>query len=232
MRPIFRGQVAAPRQALQSKKPIQQLSSMRHVLASRALTPAFNQRQPTRLNRLPTIRSQTVSTKNGMHPLGFGPEWFDNGEAGLDTGARRRIAKAREDLTGHGQGVEASDSDIVAALSFGFWVSLLGKGGDLGTRNKASYHDTLWLPALRMAFLPAGGSLKRKQAYMPLYHLRAFRNRIAHHEPIFQRDLARDHKRILEVAGWISPVTAARIDHHSRVPELLARRNDAAELKF
>lgn len=152
------------------------------------------------------LQGLEVALRNAMHrelSRRFGTEWFDNREAGLDAGARRRIAKAREDLTEHGQRAEASDSDIVAALSFGFWVSLLGRGGDLGTGNKASYHDTLWLPALRTAFLPAaaGGGLQRKDAHVPLNHLRVFRNRIAHHEPIFRRDLARDHKRILEVAG-------------------------------
>ena len=30
--------------------------------------PAFDQGQPARLNGIPTIRLQTVFTKNGMHP--------------------------------------------------------------------------------------------------------------------------------------------------------------------
>lgn len=184
-----------------------------------------------------SLQGLEVALRNAMHrelSRRFGAEWFDNSEAGLNAGAQTRIAKAREDLKQRGRTVEASNSDIVAALSFGFWVSLLRKGGDLGTGRKADYDKTLWLPALRMAFLPAaaGGKLQRRQAHETLYRLNDFRNRIAHHEPIFQRDLARDHTRILEMAGWISPVTAAWIDHHSRVPELLARRNDAAELKF
>ena len=186
------------------------------------------------------LQGLEVALRNAMHrelSRRFGAGWFDNEEAGLDVGAREQIAKAQGDLERRGQGVEASD--IVAALSFGFWVSLLRKGGDLGTGHKADYDKTLWLTALRMAFLPAaaGGKLQRRQAHKTLNYLNNFRNRIAHHEPVFHRDLARDHKRILEVAGWISPVTAAWIYHHSRVPELLARwnlarRNDAGELKF
>ena len=41
----------------------------------------------------------------------------------------------------------------------------------------------------------------------PLDYLRTFRNRIAHHEPIFGRHLAADYTSILEVAGWICPDT-------------------------
>jgi hypothetical protein len=40
-----------------------------------------------------------------------------------------------------------------------------------------------------------------------LDYLRTFRNRIAHHEPIFGRHLAADYTSILEVAGWICPDT-------------------------
>lgn len=159
----------------------------------------------------------------------FGSKWFENEETGLDKWAQGRINAAKSDLDQKGNKCEASD--VVAALSFGFWVSLLGLGKRLVTGGKANYQMTLWLPALRMAF-PLRDRLTRKQAYIPLYHLRAFRNRIAHHEPIFQRDLASDYKSILEVTGWISPATAAWIEHHSRVPELLALRDDAREFKF
>lgn len=175
------------------------------------------------------LQGLEVALRNALHrelSRRFGPGWFDSEEAGLDEGAQEEIEKARQRLRRRRRSTEASD--IVATLMFGFWVSLLGKG-----RGEAKYHQTLWPRALRMAFPDApDGKLQRKQAYKTLNYLNNFRNRIAHHEPIFRRDLARDHKRILEVAGWISPVTAAWIDHHSRVPELLARRNDAGELKF
>lgn len=85
--------------------------------------------------------------------------------------------------------------------------------------------DTFGKPALRGAF-PYRASLTRKQAHSPLDHLRVLRNRIAHHEPIFRRHLSRDHERILEVTGWISPGTREWIEHHSRTPELLATQSD------
>ena len=42
---------------------------MRHLTASRALAPAFNQRQPARLNRLPTTRS--LAANGALQPSLF-----------------------------------------------------------------------------------------------------------------------------------------------------------------
>ena len=109
----------------------------------------------------------------------------------------------------------------MAALSFGFWVSLLGSGGRMDPDGRrANYEMTLWRPALRRAF-PHRTPLTRKQAHRPLNALRKLRNRIAHHEPIFARPLLEDHQRILEVTGWISPGVQAWVKHHSRVPIVL-----------
>ena len=129
--------------------------------------------------------------------------------------------------TGHGN----ETSRVVAALSFGFWVSLTGSGGRLTSGSKANYEMTLWRPALRRAF-PHREKLTRKQVHRPLNDLRTLRNRIAHHEPIFARDLAGDHERILDVAGWISPTMATWIEHHSRAYDLLALSKDAEEIEF
>ena len=71
---------------------------------------------------------------------------------------------------------------------------------------------TLWRPALRGAFAHRA-TLTRKEAHRPLNNLRTLRNRIAHHEPVFARDLARDHERIVEVLGWMTPGTRRWIEH-------------------
>jgi hypothetical protein len=90
---------------------------------------------------------------------------------------------------------------------------------------------TLWRPALRRAF-PHAASISRKNAHTPLNFLRTFRNRIAHHEPIFTRHLEKDYESILEVASWITPHKRAWIEAHSRVPELLATPRSAENLRF
>ena len=109
---------------------------------------------------------------------------------------------------------------IVAALSFGFWISLLGRSSRTGAGHKANYEMTLWRPALRGAF-SYRASLTRSQVHRPLNTLRILRNQIAHHEPIFTREPTADHERILEVARWISPEARNWIEHHSRVPAMI-----------
>ena len=90
---------------------------------------------------------------------------------------------------------------------------------------------TLWRPAVRRAF-PHRSPLTRKQAHRPLNDLRKLRNRIAHHEPIFVRNLLEDHQRILDVTGWISPGARSWMEGHSRVAELLDASNYGTDVHF
>lgn len=89
---------------------------------------------------------------------------------------------------------------------------------------------TLWRPALLRTFPHA--QLARAAAHHQLDYLRTFRNRIAHHEPIFGRHLAADHTSILTVTGWINPEVQRWIDHHSRVPGLLTQSRQQAAASF
>ena len=178
------------------------------------------------------LQGLEVALRNAMHQRladRYGGAWYDNVNAGLDRGAKERIVGARTELARDGHGDDPYR--IVAALSFGFWVSLLGPGGRLGDGRKANYEMTLWRPALRGAFAHCT-NLNRKQAHRPLNALRTLRNRIAHHEPIFARDLAQDHGHILVVAEWISPATRAWIQHHSRVPGMLRTSVDDGATRF
>lgn len=167
------------------------------------------------------LQGLEVALRNAMHSrlsAVYGTEWYDNPAAGLDQGATKQIADAKRKLAGR-YAVDAPH--IVASLSFGFWVALLGRGGKFDqSETKANYEMTLWRPALRKAFRTEA-PLKRRDAHEPLDYLRTFRNRIAHHEPIFERHLEEDHDSILQIAGWLSPGSRDWIAHHSRVPALL-----------
>lgn len=179
------------------------------------------------------LQGLEVTLRNVMHTqlaTQYGLAWYDNRAAGLDRGGLERVASAKARLRGDRYVVDTPR--IVASLSFGFWVSLLGPGGRIeDARRKANYEMTLWRPALRRAF-PYRSPLTRKQVHGPLISLRALRNRIAHHEPIFARNLTEDHQRILDVTGWMSPGTRSWIAYHSRVPRLLKASRGAAETRF
>lgn len=168
------------------------------------------------------LQGLEVAVRNAMHrelSAKYGAAWFDDTRAGLDAGAIERVRGAKEELRRGGYAVDPPH--IVAALPFGFWVSLLGRGGLGRGGRKANYDMTLWRPALFRAF-PGARPLPRAEVHRRLDYLRTFRNRIAHHEPIFARHLAADHDSILRAAGWVSSGVRAWIEEHSRVPHLLA----------
>lgn len=106
--------------------------------------------------------------------------------------------------------------DVVAALSLGFWSGFTGSGKGL------QYETLYWQPALHKAFPNYDG--QRANLSKSLESIRLFRNRIAHHEPIFRRHLAADHQSIVRVAGYLSADASAYIAALTRVPGVLARR--------
>jgi hypothetical protein len=179
------------------------------------------------------LQGLEVALRNAMHRelvALYGANWYDNPACGFDAGTLRRIENAKDDLRRDGYAVDPPH--LVAALPFGFWVALLGRGGRAGGLGapKRNYEMTLWRPCLHKAFPHT--RISRMQAHTPLDYLRTFRNRIAHHEPIFTRHLAADYQSILTVTGWICPKTRDWIDHHSRVKKILKLSMDSESITF
>ena len=105
-----------------------------------------------------------VVLRNAMHERlagRYGAAWYDNPEAGLDARSRARVAVAKSDVERDGH--RPHPHRLGSALSFGFWVSLLGDGGclDVGRDCRADFETTLWRPALRRAF-PHRTALSRR----------------------------------------------------------------------
>jgi hypothetical protein len=94
----------------------------------------------------------------------------------------------------------------VAELNFGFWVGLLGP----------SYDATLWRQTLHKGFIASGGGQKRSVVHGRFNALRRFRNRVAHHEPIFHRPLEQLHVEIIQSINWMCRHTSRWAAHHSR----------------
>ncbi len=167
------------------------------------------------------LQGLEVAFRNAVHrelSRCYGDFWYDNVLSILDASAVERIQFCRASLIRHG--TDVAPSRLVASLSFGFWVSLLGKGGRSVAGGKCNYDMTLWRPALFRVF--SRGRRSRTEMRNALDGLRLLRNRVAHHEPVFDRNLDDDSDSILQITGWICPYTQAWVRHHSRVPELLA----------
>jgi hypothetical protein len=99
--------------------------------------------------------------------------------------------------------------DPVAELSFGFWIGLIAN----------RYHARFWTPALRNAVPHYSG--RRGHLHTALERLRKLRKRVAHHEPIFERDLSYDHAMLLSLLGYVNPASRMWAHSHSRLPAIL-----------
>jgi len=156
-----------------------------------------------------------VALRNAAHErmalLRGRSDWWHSPGINLQVEHATRVCEA---IVKASRGGVPTPGKVVAELPFGFWVALLGKGG------RHRYEHRLWWPALRQAFPHYQGP--RKDLHIQVDHLRLFRNRIAHHEPIFARHLAADHASLIEVVGWICPTTCDWMAARSRVDAVLA----------
>jgi hypothetical protein len=119
--------------------------------------------------------------------------------------ARRRLSRT--------SGRVANSDDVVAAVPFGFWVSLTSRS------NEAA----MWRPALYRAFRP-GYRGSRSEMHAHLDFLRTFRNRIMHHEPVHHRHLEADRDRIYELMEYLAPGATDVLARVDTVTGVLARR--------
>jgi hypothetical protein len=107
---------------------------------------------------------------------------------------------------------------IIPELKFVFWQKMFTG------RNDAR----LWNFYLLKAFpgLNAARTIShlRKGIYDDLEHIRTLRNRIAHHEPIFKRNLADDLERIVHLVELRCKVTASWMLSNQQASALIALR--------
>ena len=180
----------------------------------------------------PSLSLLEVATRNRLHAfltvhLGR-PDWYDAPNF-LQTRELTAITRAKNEIRDAGKRI--TPGRVVAALMFGFWVSLLD----------ALYGDSqkgprLWgpfpSPQLTLVFpsAPAGYQPYRGRLHARLDDMRLLRNRISHYEPIWKgmslpsrkkrtpprlvtlHDL---HAEVIETIGWLSPTmetTVATLD--------------------
>jgi hypothetical protein len=136
------------------------------------------------------------------------PRWYLNPGGFLFAEERADVAKARARAVRDGR--HETPGRIVAELNLGFWRFLLSRRYDRG----------LWHPCLHRTF----PRQRRKAVYDAVRTLHDARNRMAHHEPMFNRPVSDLRRTAIQVADWICPVTRSWIETRCRVPELLGCR--------
>ena len=136
------------------------------------------------------------------------PLWYVDPGSVLTDEAHRDIAKARVRATRDGR--QETPGRVVAELNLGFWRFLLA------TR----YDATLWRGCLYRAF----PGQRRRAVHAAVGRLHEARNRMAHHEPMFNRPVADLQATAIQVAGWLCPVTRDWIADRCGVLALLATK--------
>jgi hypothetical protein len=138
-----------------------------------------------------------------------GDPWYRNQNTPLAPDAAGKVREAIRHATNRGT-IPEVHGRVVAELSFGFWRSTLSD----------AYIRTLWQDALRSAFAP----VRRARLHDAIKTLLTIRNRSAHYQPIYFRDLVAVYALLLWTAGFISPDLETWIKQTSAVPTVLAAR--------
>lgn len=104
---------------------------------------------------------------------------------------------------------------VVAEMKFVFWEKMFTK----------RHEGTIWKHDIKDAFPHAPQDMSttriRKKIYDDLFNIRKLRNRIAHHEPIFTRNIQDDYNRIYNLISWRDEATAKWMNHFQKVTKLV-----------
>lgn len=156
---------------------------------------------------VPCLHAVELALRNSIHAAftaHYGTDmWFyqedvlQSGQLVQFANGLREVAKKPKPLAGR----------IVAELQFGFWVTLLS----------GPYDQEIWANSnftlLRTVF-PNAPTLSRDQAHKRFNPIRQLRNRVMHHEPIWDQNkinLTQRHQEIHEAIQWISPTLGQAI---------------------
>lgn len=160
----------------------------------------------------PFIHSVEIALRNSIHQAAskkFETEfWFDI--VITDGKSRSILEDTKNDLSRRFKHVSASD--IVAALTFGFWTTLIKQKTYANSHNP----NRLWPDLIPLVFpyFPRGDD-ERKNISDRFEEIKLIRNRLFHHEPIWKfkkaktsqeciAELRRKFNDIFKAIGWIS----------------------------
>ncbi|MBD7917989.1 hypothetical protein H9657_06815 [Cellulomonas sp. Sa3CUA2] len=127
-----------------------------------------------------------------------------------------RVYKPRDDLAAN-RARYGTTGKVVADLKFVFWQTMF----------TARHDGRLWSRNIVRSFPNAGQidpKALRGRIYDDLEVVRRLRNRLAHHEPVFARDLADDLRRMLELVDLRCTATGVWLRDMEDVTALLRRR--------
>jgi hypothetical protein len=184
-----------------------------NLALANAIQPALHSLEVAFRNEM--VRAANKITASRTFRTAGIPSWLDAVPSMLMDHERQKVLDAKERLGTDPR--KWTEGHLIATLDFGFWVALC----------RDSYADTraegprLWPRALEHAFQRRPPSVTtRAEVYHRFDRIRKFRNRVAHHEPIWDRDYLGAHEYVLESLAWMSPKLAGALCVMSPGPEV------------
>jgi abortive infection bacteriophage resistance protein len=145
----------------------------------------------------------------------LGPLWFENTTFKRLLGQRteqeliRTIERERQQ-----HGTNLTVHNIVSALPLGFWEQMTTR----------AFRRILWPHGVQNVFRHTDRSTTTDDITTAIRRVRLWRNRIAHHEAIFDKNPLDMHQQTLKLIHWVCPVTAAWVESISSVPDAFRLR--------
>lgn len=166
---------------------------------------------------LPTQITE-VAIRNAVHKAlmrRYGVDWDQRGDflCTLPKRLTEALSDAR-DSERNQQGTRLTINHLVSSLSFGFWVHLTTQ----------DYGHLIWKQGVRAEFpnFPKKGKLFELHAALDRF--RMFRNRVAHHNAVFDKSPTAELRRMQEIVGWICPETLWVMNELSNVSRTINQR--------
>lgn len=149
-----------------------------------------------------SLQNLEICLRNTIHremSIAYGADWLTSGRPPLRNHSLAMIAEGQRQLATKASNI----GSLIAELKFSFWVGLLAQ----------QYDATIWRTALHASFPNARP--QRRRIYGRFNAIRRFRNRVAHHEPIYDK-CQQLHLEIIEAIGWMCADTQAWTSHNCR----------------
>ena len=159
-----------------------------------------------------------ISVRNAIHNRlldRWNDKWFENPAIAKTLAPRQKsdlelLLKAEKRR--HGNGLTAHH--LVSELSFGFWQHFLTK----------RFGRILWADGMKSAFPNLPAEMGRQEVHNRIEAIRKWRNRIAHHKPVFDQGPMKKHQETLQLIRWVCHETADWVTANSQVPAAIDLR--------
>lgn len=180
-----------------------------------AIHPALHFLEVTLRNHL-FEHSRTIIDESSLDFVAV-PCWLDAHPTLLGEQEAKKVLTAKMEIQKSKK--KFTPGQLISTLGFGFWVSLCKRPYEQGR----SSGPALWPAIARVAFPYLQKRLRTRQnIHDRLDEIRKLRNRVGHHEPIWESDLCKAEDRAIEALGWMNANLAKAVRAESTLTEVVA----------